>query len=314
MVVMKSTSFLPHKKKQTRESYCMRNMHQIMDTQMYSLSLKTQMSLCYVCHLRRTSPVVCTRSEAPKPERSSWILKNLRDSLGTDISDALIGLHAFTGCDTVSAFVGRGKTAPLDRLRSSREFQETFASLGATWDVSDELFAVLQHFTCLLYAPSSNTRHVNELRYEMFLAKRGEVESSLLPPCEDSLLKHARRANYQVGVWRRSLERNPDIPDAAGHGWTKGDDGFLNIDWMKGMPAPDGVTEMIACQCRRECRPESCICIRHVLRCTPLCKLQNCGNQNPDDSEHEDSVDINSDSGDDCCCFRRNYRQDLLFN
>ena len=36
-------------------------------------------------------------------------VKKLASALGVDVCKALIGFHAFTGCDTVSAFSGRGK-------------------------------------------------------------------------------------------------------------------------------------------------------------------------------------------------------------
>ena len=37
-------------------------------------------------------------------------IRKLMAVLGDKLSQALIAFHAFTGCDTVSAFVGRGKT------------------------------------------------------------------------------------------------------------------------------------------------------------------------------------------------------------
>ena len=40
-------------------------------------------------------------------------IRKLRAVLGDKLSQALIALHAFTGCDTVSTLAGRGKTGPL---------------------------------------------------------------------------------------------------------------------------------------------------------------------------------------------------------
>ena len=40
--------------------------------------------------------------------------------------EALPGLHAFTGCDAVSAFAGIGKVKPLKKLLSEKEYQRTF--------------------------------------------------------------------------------------------------------------------------------------------------------------------------------------------
>ena len=74
-----------------------------------------------------------------------------------------------------------------------------------------------------MYASSTKTVQINQLRYEVFFAKRGEIESNLLPPCKDSLTKHALRANYQAGIWKRSLEIKSVIPDPEGNGWVKDD-------------------------------------------------------------------------------------------
>ena len=41
--------------------------------------------------------------------------------LGQEVSKALLGLHAFTGCDSVSAFAGIGKARPLKLLRSKND-------------------------------------------------------------------------------------------------------------------------------------------------------------------------------------------------
>jgi len=47
-----------------------------------------------------------------------------------EVSEALLVLRAFTGCDSVSAFVGIGKTRPLKLLRSKNKFQVIFQNLG----------------------------------------------------------------------------------------------------------------------------------------------------------------------------------------
>ena len=60
---------------------------------------------------------------------------------------------------------------------------------------------------------------VNELRCQLFRAKKGEVESGQLPPCEDCLFMQSLRANYQAGVWRRALEECPSNSNPSGHRW-----------------------------------------------------------------------------------------------
>ena len=96
-------------------------------------------------------------------------------------------MHAFTGCDTVSAFAGKGKASALKLLLNDKKIQETFLELGSEWDLSRDLMDKLELFICLLYAPKAPSTKVNKLRYDMFCAKKGELESHQLPPCYDCL-------------------------------------------------------------------------------------------------------------------------------
>jgi len=127
------------------------------------------------------------------------IFRKCQKSVGTDICTALIGLHAFTGCDSVSAFAGKFKV--------------------------------------------SNCRE----RYNLFCAKKGDIDSSLLPPCLDCLHKHAFRSNYQKAIWRKSLEACPVISSPNGHGWIVSmstEIPTIEVDWMNGLRAPSAVLEL----------------------------------------------------------------------
>ena len=140
-------------------------------------------------------------------------------TVGIDVCRALVGVHAYTGCDTVSAFTGKGKAKALKLLSKNKEFQDTFLKLGQEWDLSPDLMNKLEAYTCLLYASKTSSTKINELRYYLFCAKKGEIESHQLPPCRDCLEKHALRANYQAGIWRRCLEQNSQVPSPVGRGW-----------------------------------------------------------------------------------------------
>ena len=157
-----------------------------------------------------------------------------------------------TGWDTVSAFAGRGKIDALRIVKEQRSFQEMFDLFGVEWEFSDNLFQVLQNFTCCMYSSRPGTNSINELRYRLFCSKRGNIESDQLPPCADCLYKHACRANYQTGIWRRSLENCPEIPSPLRHGWIQ-DENKLGIDWMSGQPAPATVLQLLSCSCTKSC-------------------------------------------------------------
>ena len=70
---------------------------------------------------------------------------------------ALLALHAaFTGCDTTSAFKGKGKIRPIKLVQGNSSFIETFASLGSPWKVPEHTFAQLEEFACLVH----NRKHL----------------------------------------------------------------------------------------------------------------------------------------------------------
>jgi len=78
------------------------------------------------------------------------------------------------------------------------------------------------------------TSDVNELRYALFCAKKGEAESHQLPPCRDCLEKHYQLPNYQAAIWKNFLQ-NKEVATPVGKGWfleTNVHGERLEIDWM----------------------------------------------------------------------------------
>ena len=53
----------------------------------------------------------------------------MAESLG-NVTNALLGLHAMTGCDTTSAFSGKGKTSALKLVTQYPEFSSALSELG----------------------------------------------------------------------------------------------------------------------------------------------------------------------------------------
>ena len=131
---------------------------------------------------------------------------------------ALLGLHAFTGCDSTSAFKQVGKIKPNKVLDRNPRYTESFAMLGESWEVDESLYNELEAFTCRMYG-QQNTKKVDEVRLQMMKKKCGEVkldkkkvDMALLPPCNQTLMRHIKRANYQVCIWKRGHIPMTDIP------------------------------------------------------------------------------------------------------
>ncbi|KAL8610714.1 hypothetical protein ACOMHN_016697 [Nucella lapillus] len=223
-------------------------------------------------------------------------INKIAASLGPDVCKALIGMHAYTGCDIVSAFAGKGKLNALKILKGDEDVKQAFLELGESWELTSELFQHLERFTCIWYSKQGPS-DVNVLRYHMYCAKDGEIESHQLPSWKDCLLKHAKRANFQAGLWRRSLSHDPDAPDPTQSGWkVENQNGteVLVVDWMDVRPAPEAVIELLACKCTRACTALECTCIQHGLKCSDMCKLKECDNQ-PVNADLEDVSELADD-------------------
>ena len=172
--------------------------------------------------------------------------------------------------------------------------QELFKQLGMEWVLSDMLFQSLQEFTCKLYCSQPGTDNINELRYRLFCAKKGNIDSTHLPPCVDCLFKHASRANFQAAIWKRSLQSCQGTPIPIGSGWREDGDHFA-IDWMSGEPAPTAVLELLSCSRTRSCQLPTCSCLANGLKCTDVCKLLDCDNRCEDSIEEFTSDDSDED-------------------
>ena len=90
--------------------------------------------------------------------------------------------------ETLSGW-GKRKTDGVKLGKRRPAYQELFQQLGVEWELSDELFVRLQEFTYLMYSSNPGTKDVNVLRYRLFCARKGELESHQLPPCQDTLRK-----------------------------------------------------------------------------------------------------------------------------
>ena len=185
----------------------------------------------------------------------------------------------------------------LQLARRNRSAQQTFQELREQWKLFDDLFLKLQKFTCQMYTSTPATEDVNTLRYMLFCAKKGEVESNQLPPCADSLRKQTK----QTRVWRQNLIGSPDVPSPVGSGWCletkEGGTTNLTIDWMEGDPAPKAVLQLLSCKSARSCKLPDCSCIQNGLKCTDMCRLKDCQNCSVEDNNLEkviNSLSINN--------------------
>ena len=113
---------------------------------------------------------------------------------------AQIGLHAFTGCDAISAFSGKGKWKGLQLVRGSEELADAMAALGSSFTASETALLSVKLFACPMYGEKDGSRYIKQVQYRLFCDRQKAREPRQLPPSEDALLQHTKRANYQAAI------------------------------------------------------------------------------------------------------------------
>ena len=108
--------------------------------------------------------------------------------------------HALTGCDTVSAFNGRGEKSAWEACKEYIEVTAAFEELSKINDqISETTFSRLERFVILLYDRTSDITEVDVARKDLFTRKSRSLEN--IPPTQDALKQHLKRASYQSFIW-----------------------------------------------------------------------------------------------------------------
>ena len=173
-------------------------------------------------------------------------ISRLCEKLCHSVCQVLSSLHALTGCDTVSSFVGKDKKKALELVKEDQVARETVQNLGETIPLGEHDIIKLEKVVCNLYNEHQCDR-VDELRYKMF-CKGKNVHSYQPPPTRASLENHLKRANYQACIWKCALD--PQSPDTGpeNQGWQLRDS-QLEIVWTVLAPAPEAVMASVCCGC-----------------------------------------------------------------
>lgn len=123
-----------------------------------------------------------------------------------------------------------------------------------------------------MYDVTSETETVNECRRILFTQKNRNVEN--IPPTEEALRQHLKRAMLQSRIWRQCLQLQPELPNATSWGWKSSnnvrDENELEPLWTVLPQASDECCELISCRCKTLCAKNR-KCRRFNLQCSALC-------------------------------------------
>ena len=235
----------------------------------------------------------CSSSNNPlfvTTSKGSYDVRKLREALSEKQKRYLLFSHAFTGCDTVSAIGGHGKTALFNRfcVGDLDEHMDTFLDIRATKDeVIKHGVAIFQH---IYNAPGTA---LGGIRYNMFSRKAaaGLIKPETLPPTEGAAAQHCLRAYLQTRDW---LLLHSMSLDPCEYGWTRGVHGFEPVPTSDPM-APVELLHFTSCNCKGDCSSRRCSCKKNNVHCIAACghcKGIACKNSFHLDAETEEDLDL----------------------
>ena len=193
-------------------------------------------------------------------------------SIGLKKSKGLPFFHAFTGCDIVSGFRGKGKKTAWQTWTVFDQASDVFCKLSQYLPAIDDAdMKVLESFVIMMYDRSSTTDFVDDARLDMFARKQRPYEA--IPPTRAALLQHVKRAAYQAGcIWGQSTVWQTESQSPANWGWIKKGD-MWQIVWTDLPPIAESCQQLTKCGCKTECRGR-CKCYKFGLECTALCSCK----------------------------------------
>ena len=217
------------------------------------------------------------------PSADIWIAfgmgKNFRfvhvneicDCLGRRKSKALPFFHAFSGCDTTSAFFSKGKKSIWQAWQAHPDAIEAMEHLAdhpfQKLDMDSDCFRILERLVVVMYDRTSHTGCINEARRLLFCQMNRSMEK--LPPTKNCFLQHLRRVIYQASIWTQSMRAQLDLPSPQDFAWRKTHDSWEPV-WMTVPEVSIACRELVKCSCKDAC--SVCKCAKANLECSPLCK------------------------------------------
>ena len=183
-----------------------------------------------------------------------WIgVHDLYNHVGPEKTKGILFFHAFTGCDTVSAFRNKGKKTAWQTWDVFPEASPIFAKLSQYPPILDDGdLEILERFVVLMYDRSSTVASVDEARFDMFARKQRPYEA--IPPTKAALLQHAKRAAYQAGcILGQSTQPQPKAENPADWGWKKVGEEW-QVYWTAISPLAESCQQLAKCGCKSGCQ------------------------------------------------------------
>ena len=186
---------------------------------------------------------------------------------------ALPIFHALSGCDCNSSPSQCGKVTAWNAWDLVPGLTDTLLTIQedcTTFTKDSVHMQRLERYYVLQYCKSSSCSRVNQARVALF--KTGTRLLDKIPPTQDALFQHIKRALLQAGyIWKQALECSPILPPFTEWGWRRTTAGLLTPLWSLLPDTSQACSLLVHCNCRVSCTG-NCKCSRAGLNCTSLCR------------------------------------------
>ena len=204
-----------------------------------------------------------------------WTSTKLFRRLGPIKCSQLIGIHALSGCDTVSYPFGKRKKSALKLL--DVYILDLDQVLGQPGVIHAQLQETAYTFALPLYGQKGCTT-TNDAHAHFYRGHKKPPPLNKLPPTDANLQLHVLRAHLQMLLWKAADQRDPpeEARNIANFGW--------NIEGSAITPAVSTAPvalqaplDVVSCSCTAECNTcigTRCSCNGACLSCTDYCKCE----------------------------------------
>ena len=180
----------------------------------------------------------------------TYDIHQYRKTLGEELCNSLLFIHAYSGCDTTSQFCGIGKGTAFDSFIKNAKIRivvEQFSKTGNTKDHIEEAGEIAAR---ILYH-AQEAENINELQKRLLSKKVAKASSFVkperLPPTKSALKFHSYRVYLQIMKWLANNSLKPEE-----WGWVNIKNKFYPKTTDK-EPAPDSLLKTIGCNCAGDC-------------------------------------------------------------
>ncbi len=194
----------------------------------------------------------------------TWQHSEIANKLDPCKDTALPFFHAFTGCDIVSSFKGKGKK----QHGQFGVFDDVIILSNSPQHIPQHCEDKLERFVVLLYDRTSELQNVNEAR--VHLVSQGNALDNITPT-QAALKQQIVRASYTGGhTWGEDqlTRSNPTLLSPESWGWIKETTGWKPL-WTTLPEASKACWELIKCGCKLKYSRSKCV--KECLKCTCPC-------------------------------------------